>query len=228
MLDLTTNYGGHLNYYKQLFDWQADNEQKLLQKSRLNRALEKLQSTYTTYDEAAEQAKELKEDAIYDMRAFISNFKTTDEKVIKTIQKYADDNGDDKTIDQSTPKSLLQKYYTQKNNYIIYNQLRKKYEEQISPVKKQIREIQDEIEQEIKNKKIIEGAFYKKYERFISEGSWVDESYYDDDLYYLDAQNVLYNSAYPQVSYTFNVLDLDELTGYRLINDGKRICKRKI
>jgi hypothetical protein len=36
----------------------------------------------------------------------------------------------------------------------------------------------------------------------------------DDDLYYLDAVNVLYQSAYPKVSYTVNVLELSALEGY--------------
>jgi hypothetical protein len=30
-------------------------------------------------------------------------------------------------------------------------------------------------------------AFYKKYSAFISEGSWTDSKYMDDNLYYLDA-----------------------------------------
>jgi len=36
----------------------------------------------------------------------------------------------------------------------------------------------------------------------------------DDDLYYLDALDVLYQSAYPKVSYTFNPIDLSPLEGY--------------
>jgi hypothetical protein len=36
----------------------------------------------------------------------------------------------------------------------------------------------------------------------------------DDDLYYLDAVNVLYQSAYPKTSYTISVLELSALEGY--------------
>jgi hypothetical protein len=30
-------------------------------------------------------------------------------------------------------------------------------------------------------------GFYIKYARFIQEGTWTSEDYWDDDLYYLDA-----------------------------------------
>jgi hypothetical protein len=36
----------------------------------------------------------------------------------------------------------------------------------------------------------------------------------DDNLYYLDAVNVLYQSAYPKISYTIDVLELSSLEGY--------------
>jgi hypothetical protein len=36
----------------------------------------------------------------------------------------------------------------------------------------------------------------------------------DDDLYYLDAVQVLYQSAYPKVSYNVSVLELSALENY--------------
>ena len=56
--------------------------------------------------------------------------------------------------------------------------------------------------------------FYTTYSRFIQEGTWMSEDYYDDDKYYNDALSVLYNSCYPQVQYTINVLALKGLPGY--------------
>ena len=58
--------------------------------------------------------------------------------------------------------------------------------------------------------------FFKRYARFIQEGTWISEEYVDDDKYYADAQSVLYNSCYPQVSYNINVLELSQLPGYEL------------
>ena len=60
----------------------------------------------------------------------------------------------------------------------------------------------------------IEKDFNTKYSRYIQEGSWTDDNYMDDDLYYFDALDVLYQSAYPKVSYNFKVLELSQLEGY--------------
>lgn len=56
--------------------------------------------------------------------------------------------------------------------------------------------------------------FENKYSRFIQEGSWTSEDYIDDNLYYMDAESTLHNSASPKVSYTINVVDLSQLEGY--------------
>ena len=59
--------------------------------------------------------------------------------------------------------------------------------------------------------------FNSKYGRYVKEGSWISEEYQDPDLYYLDALGVLYNSTFPKLSYSINVIDvspLDEYKGY--------------
>lgn len=65
-------------------------------------------------------------------------------------------------------------------------------------------------------KRKLNELFFKKYGRFISEGTWISEEHVDDDKYYADAQSVLYNSCYPQVQYSINVLFLSKLPGYEL------------
>lgn len=57
--------------------------------------------------------------------------------------------------------------------------------------------------------------FYNKYSRFIQEGSWTSEEYIDDNLYYLDAQSVLYTSSRPQISYNISVLRLSALEEFK-------------
>lgn len=64
------------------------------------------------------------------------------------------------------------------------------------------------------NKKLIDEAFYKKYSRFIQEGTWSDNSYIDDNAYYLDARKVLAQSAYPKVTYTISVIDISGIKKY--------------
>ena len=56
--------------------------------------------------------------------------------------------------------------------------------------------------------------FYKKYARYIQEGTWQDENYIDDDKYYLDGLQVAYTSSRPQVSYDINIVRLNYLEDY--------------
>ena len=58
-------------------------------------------------------------------------------------------------------------------------------------------------------------AFYKKYATYIQEGSWIDENYIDDTLYYLDAQSVAYTSSRPQISYNISVARLSSLEEFK-------------
>lgn len=70
------------------------------------------------------------------------------------------------------------------------------------------------IEQSLADKKLLKLKFYKKYSRFIQEGTWTDEKYTDDDLYFLDAVKVASVSAFPKVSYSIGVLDISRVEGY--------------
>lgn len=63
-------------------------------------------------------------------------------------------------------------------------------------------------------KRALVKEFYKKYSKYIREGTWISEDYYDEDLYYLDAQMVLYTSAFPQIKYTINVVEISEIEEY--------------
>ena len=75
----------------------------------------------------------------------------------------------------------------------------------------ELEEIQDGI---ISDLRALNKAFYSKYSRYIQEGTWSSEDYWNDDLYYLDALKVAYESARPQIQYEINVLRLSELDDY--------------
>ena len=70
-----------------------------------------------------------------------------------------------------------------------------------------------QIDKLIKDKQIIEKNFYKKYSRFLQEGTWSSQDYINPELYYLDALQVSNTSAQPKVSYTINVLEVSQLDG---------------
>ena len=80
--------------------------------------------------------------------------------------------------------------------------------------------LSQEVKTLTKYKGILNRLFYKLYSRFIQEGTWLSEEYVDDELYYADAQSVLYNSCYPTVAYTIDVIAVDALPGYELYNFG--------
>lgn len=87
-------------------------------------------------------------------------------------------------------------------------------EAQLAQLKADYEEAEKQLKVLAEEKRALNLRFYKKYARFLQEGSWIEESYTDDNLYYLDAQSTLHTSAQPKVSYTINVLDLSALQGY--------------
>ena len=64
------------------------------------------------------------------------------------------------------------------------------------------------------DKNQLDEEFYKKFARFLQEGTWISEDYLDDTEYYLNAANVLHTSAFPKITYTFSVIDVSGVEGY--------------
>lgn len=62
---------------------------------------------------------------------------------------------------------------------------------------------------DIREQKIsLKEQFHIKYSRFTQEGIWIDESYIDDEFYYLDAKKLSNISAFPKISYNIETMDL--------------------
>lgn len=91
-----------------------------------------------------------------------------------------------------------------------YNRLVVSYDKLVAKKESLLRQ----IEETTTNKKETNKQFYKKYSRFIQEGTWQSEEYIDDEKYYLDAQKTLYNSCWPQVTYNINVANLENHPDY--------------
>ena len=77
----------------------------------------------------------------------------------------------------------------------------------------EVSNLKDEIDGLLEEKKEVEKNFYKKYSRFIQEGTWTSDDHVDNELYYLDALQVSNTSALPKVEYTIKVLEISELEG---------------
>ncbi len=61
----------------------------------------------------------------------------------------------------------------------------------------------------------LDKKFFAKYSRFIQEGSWTSDSYYDDDLYYYDALSTAYTSSRPQLSYNIAVIRISSIEEFK-------------
>lgn len=112
----------------------------------------------------------------------------------------------------------IEDYRTQ---YCIYKQTEKQQDELIKELNASINSLttqfnthEENIDRWKDQKTALNNKFYQTYSRFIQEGTWIGEEYVDDETYYTDALSVLYNSCYPQVAYTINVLALSQLEGY--------------
>ena len=98
----------------------------------------------------------------------------------------------------------------------------KNYQVALNNLNRSIENLEDYIERFTHNQELyinsikeLNYQFYKRYSRFIQEGSWIDEDYTNDDLYYFDAQNIAYTSSRPQVNYNISVARLSSLEEFQ-------------
>ena len=109
----------------------------------------------------------------------------------------------------------LQEYAVYVTNENRYSPEKTTLQTQVDALEAQYNTKQDYIENSLKEwKRQLNQLFFQTYSRFIQEGTWISEEYVDDGLYYADAQSVMYNSCYPQVAYTINVISVEGLPGY--------------
>ena len=101
------------------------------------------------------------------------------------------------------------------NSLASYQTLLSNLEISITQLQNVIAENEEYQENHINEIKELDLKFYKKYSRFIQEGTWISEDYIDDDLYYLDAQSVAYTSSRPQISYEISVIRISNIEEFK-------------
>lgn len=111
-------------------------------------------------------------------------------------------------------QNKITEYITLRSSENLYQKQKNDWSIAITEKKVELAENEQLLDDYKKYKNTLNLAFFKKYSRFIQEGTWIDEKYSDDELYYADAKSVMYNSCYPKVAYTINVLALNMLPGY--------------
>lgn len=208
MNDLYGTADGHLAYLVNLgkYNNQYDiisQENASLEASLIE--LEAKQTTYSTLVLSGEQdlltyKKELKQFCGYSYEDFLNSTDYTE------------------LLKETGAESYLVKIGNIQKQVDGYNILLLSIEAQIAQIYTTLQTNEEILETIIENKKELNLKFYVKYSKYIQEGSWNDSNYFDDELYYLDGEQTLNNSAFPKVTYTLSADTISSLPDYSLYN----------
>ena len=127
-------------------------------------------------------------------------------------------NNDEEKINQINASSSLKKYLTELSEYYSSWQKYTIEVENTTKTYNKYKTLNDNLVKRIENinaqKEELYKKFYKRFYRFIQEGTWKDDKYIEDDKYYSDAVSTAANSALPKVTYTFGVIDIGQISEY--------------
>ena len=168
------------------------------------------QALYDTYKKVDEAAAQTILDAQASVRYYVSDQIVSEDWSAVLNWIITNNHQNDKPI-----KPQLEAIASQERLRATYGPILEKLQAKIDEYQADIDAItlrMQEIAKLIRSKTL---AFYKKYAAFISEGSWTDQKYFDDNLYYLDATSVAYTSSRPKVSYNISVLRLTGLEQFK-------------
>lgn len=112
-------------------------------------------------------------------------------------------------------QELLIQWRSAVNEANNYQYLANECQSAISEIDSQLTQLIKEQNQALLNVRNAEDIFFQKYSQYIQEGTWQNEEYMDDNLYYLDGVNVAYASSRPQISYNVSVLRLSSLEEFQ-------------
>lgn len=193
-----------LAYYSKLHDLNTQydkNLQNLLNKKSELTKQSAMSTVYTQYISSALDELHSIEDSLIKL-AGVTSFAEV-EGYIKT--HYRD----------TKVKALMNNHSLTQNMIDYYNALSRDILDSITLLEEYIDTVTARQSEIIDELTALNKQFYAKYARFIQEGTWTSEDYWDDDLYYLDALQVAYTSSRPQILYEINVLRLSDLADFK-------------
>lgn len=175
-----------------------------------------LEKSQFTYEKNIAAAKEIKDAALSELERLYNEFK---DNTNKNYSKTLVTNANFEHKDNEKVKELVFCITTQQNLADSYSKTLTKNESALEKVNGKIETKKANIESKKQEVSALITKFENKYAAFIQEGTWIDEGYYDDNLYFYDANIVLHTSAFPKVTYTIDVIDLspfgNEYTPYK-------------
>ena len=229
--DLYLNASQYLNYYNRLRKLNAENQSIIETQAEIRKAILVAESNLTVYQTSREEALKDYNEELADLKEYLGLSATASDKEVisKAKERIELDKANNETYSDLSAESRLAKVNmlkTKYNNYLKLEQntrLELGIDEEgnitenpgkLEGLKHKELNLSKQFDRNLAEKALLNKKFYEKYSRFIQEGSWISDEYMDDNLYYFDAEGVLYTSSRPQISYTINVLDLSPLEGY--------------
>ena len=201
---------GAIGYYPNLsrtyslYDSTSEAINKLsIEKLRLN-------SYLTSYEAAKSSSQEM----ITSYKANISNllgkeFDGTSEEISSYLIYYSNPEHQSETA-----LKLLKGLQNIKNKNVQYSTIVAECKTAIETMEAQIVSYENNLRVLEGQIKYIEDSFSRKYSRFIQEGTWQDEQYVDDDLYYLDGVALAAKSSVPQVTYDISIFRISTVEDF--------------
>lgn len=232
--DLYLNASQYLNYYNRLRKLNAENQSIIETQAEIKKAILVAESNLTVYQTSREEALKDYNEELADLKEYLGLSATASEKeVIKVAKERIEvDKEKGETYSDLSAESRLARVNMLKTKYDNYLKLEQNTRLELGideegniteiasgdfkGLKHKERDLLKQFNLNLAEKALLNKKFYEKYSRFIQEGSWISDEYMDDNLYYFDAEGVLYTSSRPQISYTINVLDLSPLEGYEV------------
>lgn len=216
--DLYLDTTGYLGYYKKLRKANQNIEEiAKLQAELVSKTLPTLRSQYSTYKVAIESGEEQYKNQLDQIS------RTTGLTLDELLGKHKDSNWwqDDgvyslilSTIRLDKNIEEYRKLFEVVKNSLYGKDWKEDGTGTLGGAEGKLKELEGNIQDLVDEKKTYHQEFYKKYSRYIQEGSWISEDYIDDNLYYLDAESTLHTSSQPKVTYTINVLELSQVEGF--------------
>ena len=205
---LTTDLYSSSGYYTQLRYWYSIYDEKIERMSYLQLEKSKLEGYIELYDASAISAAQLKTTYITQI-GLITGVNTSDIDNAQ-VQEYIQHHDTTENI-----MELLLQWRTAEAQIHNYTLLRNNCQASLNSINAELTTLTHDQNYALQKVREAEEIFFKKYSQFIQEGSWQNDDYMDDNLYYLDALNVAYTSSRPQISYNVSVVRLSALEEYQ-------------
>ena len=211
--DLYLDVNGYIGYYKKLKKLNQDREARIDLQSKLKTDISQYEANYQTYKLSVESAQEELRSTEVEIERLTGS----------TLAQLKDDSDNDwwndinlitKVNKVAQLNSLIRQHAELRDKEQTLDETGLPIGGRLYEAEQQFVALEDYIKDLAEQKRALNLRFYKKYSRFIQEGSWISEDYTDENLYYLDAESTLFTSAQPKVTYTINVLELSQLEGY--------------